>query len=198
VHAGALTNKLTGEKLCGGGTGPGSCSWHSIIAASYHIPATRYAVDVVIRIQGSHGESDMGAIFLSPSTSAGPVLWLTMGDNGLQGTCPSNPPMLVGNPPNPMEPCGWPVSAIQGPRSFMPPMDDGWHHYRLQVRGKQYHLFIDGHQKEVIHDPRPAVGPGVVPGFYANGPTSVLAGAPHNRIWVQSVTISALPPSGHL
>lgn len=197
VEGGALTNRLTGVKFCGEEYGHKSCSWTSLVAAPYHIPTTRYALDVVVRIQGSHGESDVGTILLSPNTSAGPVLWLTMGDNGIHGSCPSNPPMLVGHDPNYMAVCGFPISAVHGPRSFAPPMDNGWHHYRLQVRGKHYRLFIDGQLKEVLNDPRPAAARGVVPGFYASGPTKVPSGTTYNRIWVQSITITALPTSAH-
>lgn len=195
VQGGTLTNRQTGVKVCGPESGPGNCTWESLIAAPYHIPTTRYAVDVVMAVQGSHGEGNMGTILLFPDTSAGPVLWLTMGDNGLFGPCRTSLPMLVGNPPNDIGRCGFPLSATRGPRGFPPPMDSHWHHYRVEIRGKQYRFFLDRHLKEVVNAPRPAVGRGVVPGFYAIAPQRVPSLEVRNRIWVKSVTITALPAS---
>jgi hypothetical protein len=197
VQGGALTNKRPGVKfkICGGEISGCLDSFQSLIEAPYHIPTTRYAVDAKMRHQNGNSDPSRGVVLLEPRTSAGPVPWLVMSTDGTFPTCDKNIPVLVGKNPVTFPghcglgapPSSWLPSTNNLPT--VPTRANRWYHYRLEVRGNKYKYFINGDLVQSFSDTRHAVGPGVVPGFVANrGP-----GQRSNRLWVKSITITALP-----
>jgi hypothetical protein len=195
VHSGNLRNGSPGRKFCGpGGDRPNNCAFLSLIAAPYHIPTTRYAVEARMRFGGVSDGPFGGLVLLSRMSSAADP-WLFVGTHGIFGRCGTGP-VLIGTVAPP-QPCG-----LSFPSRLNPPIwnyHDGnrWHVYRLEVRDGQYRLFIDGRQMEVIktwRGPhlRPPVGRGTRFGFYL---TSGNTRDTSTRLWVKSLTITSLPAS---
>lgn len=194
ARSGNLTNGSPGRKFCGpGGDRPNNCSLVSLIAAPNHIPTTRYAVEARVRFGGVSDGPFGGLVLLSRMSSAADP-WLFVGTHGIFGRCGTGP-VLIGKVPDDIQPCGLSILARPNPPIWNYRDDHRWHVYRLEVRDRQYRLFIDGRKMEVIKNwrgpnLRPPVGRGARFGFYLNSGNTR---ATRNRLWVKSVMITALP-----